>query len=64
MVTLWNLRPSLESPLMEQYKTHPVSIFLWASVLVDDVDEDNDEKAPPGGSKMKAQGPGLKLMEF
>lgn len=49
---------------MEQYKTHPVSIFLWASVLVDDVHEDNDEKAPPGGSKMKAQGPGLKLMEF
>lgn len=33
-------------------------------MLVDDVDEDNDEKAPPGGSKMKAQGPGLKMMEF
>lgn len=27
----------------------------------DDVDEDNDEEAPPGGSKIKAQGPGLEL---
>lgn len=37
---------------------------MGVKVGLDDVDGDNDEKAPPGGGNVKVQGPGLKLMDF